>query len=484
MYAVEVPADAGSDEFRRVARRALSHEIAPQTVNFVPSGSSGLFPILPEERPGFHLTVSRSYAALLDDAICHRAEDRFALLYAVLWRLKHSEPDLVSRTSDAAVAQLSLYGKAVRRDVHKMHAFVRFHETSAENGPVFLAWFEPEHFILRRAAPFFANRFANMRWIIATSIGTAAWDTKELTFGPALERPRNLHDCVLNEVWQTYYRTTFNPARLNTKLMTREMPRKYWGSMPETGLIPDMVSGARERLADMDRQPDVSPRFAAKIGRSRKPESAPANDWAALKQEALGCTACPLHLAATQTVFGEGPLDSRIVFVGEQPGDFEDIAGRPFVGPAGRMFHRALKEAGIDRAQVYVTNAVKHFKLEPRGKRRIHSRPSTAEVQVCRHWLFRELDLIDPELVVALGATAAQALSGKPVAVTKMRGIELSWPDDRRGIITVHPSFLLRLANDAARAAEYEKFVADLRLVALLVGGTELDIRDGKRNAA
>jgi DNA polymerase len=188
-----------------------------------------------------------------------------------------------------------------------------------------------------------------------------------------------------------------------------------------------------------------------------------------LRAEAADCTACPLYRRATQTVFGEGPAKAHIVLVGEQPGDQEDIAGKPFVGPAGAMLNKALEGAGIERKTVYVTNAVKHFKFEPRGKRRIHSKPNAAEIKVCsQHWLARELHAIEPQIVVAMGATAAQALMGKGVAIGKMRGRALQWPDTRRGLITVHPSYLLRIPDAASKRREFARFVLDLKRAAQL----------------
>jgi len=193
---------------------------------------------------------------------------------------------------------------------------------------------------------------------------------------------------------------------------------------------------------------------------------------ARLRDEAAHCTACPLYENATQTVFGEGPAKARLVLVGEQPGDREDLAGKPFVGPAGKLLDGALGDAGIDREAVYVTNAVKHFKFLPRGKRRIHSKPNAGEIKVCSgKWLSRELAVIAPGLVVALGATAAQALSGRGVTLSKLRGREVVWADGRRGLATVHPSYLLRIPDRAAKAAEYETFVADLKQAAKLAAG-------------
>jgi DNA polymerase len=188
-----------------------------------------------------------------------------------------------------------------------------------------------------------------------------------------------------------------------------------------------------------------------------------------LREAAAHCTACPLYKHATQTVFGEGPARAAFVLVGEQPGDQEDLVGKPFVGPAGKILDEALEDAGIDRKTVYVTNAVKHFKFAPRGKRRIHSKPNASEIKICSTtWLARELTAIEPEFVVALGGTAAQALSGKGVAITKLRGHEVEWADGRRGLATVHPSYLLRIPDHASKEIEYKKFVADLKLAAKL----------------
>ena len=191
-----------------------------------------------------------------------------------------------------------------------------------------------------------------------------------------------------------------------------------------------------------------------------------AASMAELKQQALDCRNCHLWANATQTVFGEGPADAAILFVGEQPGDQEDLKGRPFVGPAGQLFDRALVEAGIDRGTVYVTNAVKHFKFEPRGKRRIHQKPDYKEVLACRPWLEGELAAVQARTVVALGATAAQSLLGRTVTIGKERGRFQPYPPDRHLFVTVHPSFLLRVPDERAQAMEYRRFVDELRLIA------------------
>ena len=194
-----------------------------------------------------------------------------------------------------------------------------------------------------------------------------------------------------------------------------------------------------------------------------------ANDIEALQEEADDCRACPLWKDATQIVFGEGPPNAQIMLVGEQPGDKEDLAGKPFVGPAGQMLNRALDEAGIDRSKVYVTNAVKHFKFVPRGKIRLHQTPNTSEIKACRPWYQRELAALKPALVVAMGATAAQSVFGKATPVNKSRGHLIDLEDGTKALVTVHPSYLLRLPDAEARAREYQRFVDDLKIAAALL---------------
>ncbi|MBN8972970.1 MAG: UdgX family uracil-DNA binding protein [Rhizobiales bacterium] len=189
-----------------------------------------------------------------------------------------------------------------------------------------------------------------------------------------------------------------------------------------------------------------------------------ATDLKTLRREAADCRACPLWKDATQTVFGEGPSHTPLMLVGEQPGDKEDLAGKPFVGPAGQMLDRALDEAGIDRKKVYVTNAVKHFKFVPRGKIRLHQKPNTAEIKACRPWYERERAVVKPVLVVAMGATAAQSVFGKITPINKNRGHLIDLHDGAQAIVTVHPSYLLRLPDKDARAREYQRFIEDLKI--------------------
>src|SRR5690242_20810746 len=204
-------------------------------------------------------------------------------------------------------------------------------------------------------------------------------------------------------------------------------------------------------------------------GTSGNPPMMTASSLRDLREEAATCRACPLWKNATQTVFGEGPPHAEAVLVGEQPGDKEDLSGKPFVGPAGQMLDRALEDAGIERKKVYVTNAVKHFKFVPRGKIRLHQKPTTPEIRACRQWYERELAALEPALVVALGATAAQSVFGKITPINKNRGRLIDLEEGRKALVTVHPSYLLRVPDAASKAREYQRFVDDLKLAAALL---------------
>ncbi|MCC6918314.1 MAG: UdgX family uracil-DNA binding protein [Alphaproteobacteria bacterium] len=479
LYAVPLPVGADTELFRNAAKGCVGLGLSPDKVAFQPTGHQGFLPEPPwRGAPAKPFTTPRAFLEHMEEVACHNANDRFDLLYALIWRFARGEIGVMDRAEDITLSRTLNYARAVRRDIHKMHAFVRFREHYLEGKTLFVAWFEPLHHILHKAAPFFVDRFPSMDWLIATPLGAIGWKDGILTFGPGGTRPPDTDDGVLDIMWATYYRTIFNPARLHVDAMRREMPKRYWRNMPETKAVPELLRRAEARAGMMIGQPgDATPTFADRIAARRAEAQAledamtavEARTIGALRKEADGCTRCPLYRHATQTVFGEGPSDAEIMFVGEQPGDQEDLAGKPFVGPAGQKFNAALEQAGIERTKVYVTNAVKHFKYEPRGKRRIHAKPNGGEIQACRFWLEREIALVKPSLIVALGATAAQSLAGRTVAIMKERGKPTAF-GEHHGLITVHPSFLLRLpdAEDAER--EFGKFVADLKLARQLLG--------------
>ena len=403
------------------------------------------------------LRVPRPFVDLARTVILHADPQRFALLYTLLTRVL-AQPKVIDDRADPLIRKLDEMAKSVRRDIHKMRAFVRFREVEADGDTRYVAWFEPEHHIVRENARFFVNRFTAMHWSILTPEVSVHWDGETLTEGPGATKADAPEGDPIEDVWKTYYASIFNPARLKVGAMLKEMPKKYWKNMPETALVGELIAGARAREVAMIEK-----------GRSAVGGNIEAA-WASLREEARACTRCDLYKPATQTVFGEGPVDARMMFVGEQPGDNEDLAGQPFVGPAGQVFDRAIGEAGIDRATVYVTNAVKHFKFEPRGKRRIHAKPDAGEIDACRWWIDQERAILKPQVTVALGATAARSLLGKVVTISKTRGAPIALPDSGEAWVTVHPSYLLRLPDKAQAAEEYARFVEDLRTAAGRLG--------------
>ncbi|TIU55660.1 MAG: DUF4130 domain-containing protein, partial [Mesorhizobium sp.] len=424
------------------------------------------------------LVVPRDFIERAETAICHCDPDRFGFLYRLLWRLR-SEPKLLSIATDPDIRRLEAMEKAVHRDIHKMRAFVRFRKIGEGADERYVAWFEPDHYIVERNADFFVRRFTGMRWTILTPHASADWDGERLAMGPGAAKRDAPAEDDAEALWRTYFENIFNPARLKVKAMQKEMPKKYWRNLPEASLIPDLIAGADKAASDMIARMPTSPApHHAKVKAKHWPTPEPsdvaapeADDIPELREEAKGCRRCPLWRDATQTVFGEGPENADVIFVGEQPGDQEDLAGKPFVGPAGKVFDSILDDAAIDRHKVYVTNAVKHFKFEPRGKRRIHSKPNAGEIQACRWWLDKELDLVKPNLVVALGATAAQSLLGKAVPITKMRGDVVEREDGLRVFLTIHPSFILRIREQEDKEAERERFLQDMRKVRKLMAG-------------
>ena len=449
--------------------------LAPEAVAWQPFGA---------DEPGLHLfeeaeliaaatrsniSVPKAFVETARLVALHRDERRWGVLYRVLWRLTHGERKLMEIAVDSDVAQLREWEKAIRHDLHKMRAFVRFREVTREDGVWYVAWFEPQHHIVEKNASFFVDRFAGMRWSILTPDRCAHWDGRELRFTDGVDKSQAPRDDQIESLWLTYYANIFNPARVKVHAMQSEMPKKYWRNLPEAALIPELLERAPKRVEEMIKK------SGTKVTASEEEESPPAvipqtTSVRILEKAAQACTACHLYKRATQTVFGEGSKEAKLMFLGEQPGDQEDLAGKPFVGPAGKLLDRALAEAGIDRDDVYVTNTVKHFKWEPRGKRRIHQKPNSREIAACRPWMEAELRLVKPKLLVCLGSTAAQAIFGSAFRVTRERGKVLESELAPRVLATVHPSSLLRQPDEESRAREYGLFVDDLRAALRAVG--------------
>lgn len=466
-YAVALP-DLGTFEaWRRAARLAISHRIPPDQLDW--NGSGGLFAVAPlPSDPGAHqMRVPPGFVTLAGSVIWHSDPERFAWLYQALWRIDRRDGAPLS-PADPLGRRLGLLAKSVGRDIHKMHAFVRFRECPAQ-GPrrSFAAWFEPEHNTLEPGATFFANRFGDMDWLIATPRLTAQFQNGNLGFGPAAPRP-DLPDDASESLWATYFANIFNPARIKLAAMRSEMPKKYWKNLPETRAIPEMLKDAEARVQRMHAagatpaRPGaaaVSTRYRATL--AQVPDLPETLDQA--RAAARHCRRCGLCEAATQTVWGAGDPGAGLMIVGEAPGDHEDLTGRPFVGPAGQLLDQAMAAAGVDRGAVWLTNAVKHFKFTPRGKARLHQSPDRAEIEHCRWWLGLELAFIRPRVVLALGATAAFALTGSAAPLAARRGqVELGLRGEPVRI-SWQPAFVLRLGDPDRQTRARQDLVDDLR---------------------
>src|SRR3984885_2575997 len=475
MHYVALKSETDFGGWRSSARALILNNVLPSNVTWSVQGNSPeLFEpsaiVPPPSDPHSTFTVSAKFVELAQSTILNRDPERFALLYRLLWRLRGNH-DLLMVATDPDVSLIAAMVKAVHRDQHKMKAFVRFREVGHAETSRFIAWFEPEHHIVEATAQFFARRFADMAWSILTPDACAHWDGDAVTITTGVSKAEAPSEDRLEQTWRSYYASIFNPARLKVKAMQTEMPKKYWRNLPEASLIKPLIAGAGRATSAMIADAATEPHKSQKRTEpSMKPQPASADTIGALREEASDCRACPLWKDATQTVFGEGPQTARVMLVGEQPGDKEDLTGKPFVGPAGQMLDRALEEAGIDRETVYVTNAVKHFKFLPRGKFRLHQKPNTAEIKACRPWYERELASIRPQLVVAMGATAAQSVFGKITPINKNRGRLIDLQDGIKALVTVHPSYLLRLPDAEAKALEYRRFVDDLKIAAEFMG--------------
>ncbi len=465
--------------WRQAARALRAGQVAPEETLWTVDGAGGdLFgeagPILPAGRlaaDGPAFTVPRDFVELADRVILHRSDERFVLLYRMLWRLAR-EPHLMRLHSDPDVQKAQHFARAVSQAAHKMKAFVRFRLVTGPDGEeYYVAWFEPAHRVAEVTAPFFARRFASMHFSILTPDACVHWDTQVLAVLPGADPADAPSEDSLEDYWRTYYASIFNPARLKVGAMMKEMPKRYWRNLPEARLIPDLIAQAEARTTTMVRQTPSTPsrRVVAAVHRTLRDAPFDGQGMRSLEEVQVAvqeCRRCDLHCDATQGVTGEGPAQARLMLVGEQPGDQEDLAGRPFVGPAGQMLDRALIEAGIARDRAFVTNAVKHFKHELRGKRRIHQTPGAGEVTACRWWLDAERRLIRPRVIVAMGATAALSVFGKPVAIGASRQQALPLPNQAQGVVTYHPAYLLRLPDAQAAAKAYAAFVADLKFAA------------------
>ena len=475
-------------EWRAVARELLRAGIAPDAITWGAPGAD-LFSSAPASAPAAHNgtdllsppartdgqapaklsaprpQVARSLMEMLQTAACYRDPDRWAFLYRVIWRWQQGEHDVQS-PADPDGQRLHTMVKGVRREVHDMHAYIRFRERPAEAGaPHFVAWFEPAHDVLPQVAEHFVARMGKVSWMIATPDASVLWDGQTLhNTGPLMSSAADLDDAG-EALWLTYYRSIFNPARLNTSVMNSHIPSRFWKNLPEGALVPSLVSQAGLGARRIGQVQAVGRRSGTTIPISAE-KAQPERDQPSKLDE---CRRCALWEHATQAVGGEGPRHAAIMIVGEQPGDQEDLAGQPFVGPAGKLLDSVCDKAGVERDTIYVTNAVKHFKWEPRGKRRLHKTPAQREIEACHYWLDKELASVEPTVIVALGATALKSVL-RTANVTLKNSLGKPLRHEGRWVVTTyHPSYVLRVPGEDAKRAAFDIMVESLKLAHALL---------------
>lgn len=465
MHRVPLPPDF--EAWRIAAREALRLGYTPDQVDLQDATQPIVLDLLTMEEspagpPVLQPHVGKAFLEMAKVAAVHRDPGRWNLLYRLLYRLQ-TERDLLRVEVDDDVAALKRMEAQIRRDLHKMHAFVRFRkvdETAPDGGSQehFIAWYRPDHRIVPLAAPFFAERFAPMRWTILTPDASVSWDptSQELTFAEGTGKEAAPQEDELQNLWRSYYGSIFNPARLNPEAMRAEMPVRYWEHLPEVALLPELMGRAEKRVRDMVTRQTKQPTAAPFVPGD--------HNLQVLNAAMPGCEGCELYKHATQVVPGSGNVAAALMLVGEQPGDQEDRQGAPFVGPAGGVLRKALDEIGIAHDAVFMTNAVKHFKFVQRGRLRLHQNPRMSEITACKPWLTAEIEAVRPRVILCLGASAAKSLLGGTFALMRERGVIKQTAFADRVMATVHPSAVLRAGDEQGRAQLYSFLRDDLAL--------------------
>lgn len=443
------------DEWRLKAGQLLVSKVAPEKINWITSDDGFHFgedwidqpvtesPLLPRE----FFDKAQVVSAFRDDST-------WSLLYRVAWRILTEEKNLLQIALDDDVREFESRYRLVMRDIHKMKAFVRFKEIKQGDKIIYMAWHRPDHRIVRLAAPFFKDRFNGMNWVIMTEDESMSWDQSEIHFSAGIPQHEALMEDSSEDLWKTYYAAIFNPSRIKISTMKKELPVRHWKTLPETELIDSLIDEAPERLKvfyESQRPQIIEQRQLS---------------YPEIKEGLKSCRACSICEKASGPVMGEGPMNARIMFIGEQPGNEEDLQGRPFIGPAGQLLEKAFKRRGFNRDDVYVTNAVKGFKWIYQSSMRWHRSANASEISACKPWLKQELTLLKPEIVVCLGRSAAQSLLGKMIKMEEVRGKFFRSSVCDKTIILPHPSSILRIQDETLQSEAFEKFVNELYLIA------------------
>ena len=448
-----VPLDRSWNDWRTKARQLLLQKVLPQNIHwkceefefafgeeFVPEVINSAF------------TLPREFVETAVVVSTYRDDTTWDLMYRIAWRLLYEDRKLLQITIDPEVREFMARRHSVSRDIHKMHAFVRFREIKDENDSIFMAWHRPDHRILRLSIPFFKDRFNGMNWVIMTEDESVSWNKKELTFLPGVEK-FELPPDEKEDLWKNYYSSIFNPARVKVNMMKKEMAVRYWDTMPETQLITSLLDDAENRVKKFE---EANPRMKPIEWTKSLPE---------IKEAMKKCQSCGICALSHGPVAGVGPEDAKIAFIGEQPGDQEDLQQIPFIGPAGQELARAMERVQIKREEVYLSNAVKGFKWVKGSIDRKHRTADAKEISACRPWLQNELTIIKPKILVCLGRVAAQSVVGKLVKLEDVRGQFFSTPLSEKTIVLPHPASILRIQDPEEQEIARQRFWDEMQLV-------------------
>jgi uracil-DNA glycosylase len=469
MAMFQVTVDGSLESWRDAARRALRLGVSPDACVWrsPDAQQADLFAIpLPGDasahgaRHAPVVAVPRAFVERARRVACHRSPERWALLYRLLWRIAHGEARLLDDVTDPDVRTWTQWDASVRRDSHKMKAFVRFKRIDVPSeqggGDAYVAWHRTEHLIVPLVAPFFSDRFAPMRWSIFTPDASAHWDTERLRFGPGAGREVAADDDVLEDLWRDYYRSIFNPARVKVQAMRAEMPAKHWSTLPESRLIAGLLREAPARVQAMvDNNRATAAAFVP-----------PGEGLARLSAALPGCTACDGCAYGGAAVMGRGPAHARLAIVSAYPVMSPDATGSP---SHDGLLDEALAAAGLSRDAVYLTAASKAPPTASGATPGVPTRESASSgrLEVCRPWLVAELDAVQPAVVLCLGALAGRSVFGRAVSVTRDRTTSFTPATGRVGRLTYA---LTDVAGAAARqrSERWQALVHDLRDAAAL----------------
>ncbi len=430
-------------EWRIIARECCLRGIRPEDIIWIDKNTQHalLFveDFVPEPIEG-ELKVSSGFISFAKTIAYHSNPKRWFLLYQALWRITQGEKHLLSLFSDPLVCDLNLMQKAVKRDAHKAKAFIRFKKYTRDNTDIYVAWHEPDHAILQVMGSFFARRYSDMIWSVFTPTESMHWDLKTLRFGEGSTKEKVEKEDEMDNLWKEYYRAIFNPARIKIKAMKKEMPVRYWKNLPEASIIPSLLTEAPARVLTMLDHAEGWHKSAADF----IPDT---EDIDILSSAAKKCAGCPLYVCGTQMVFGEGSKRAELMIIGEQPGDKEDQLGRPFVGPAGKLLDKALEAADLNRRDLYITNAIKHFEFKMVNGQRQNITPNLRKILDCNAWLQAEIKAINPKIILTFGVVAGRALFGSAFKLKESLG-RIQMLEDRKVISTIHPAYILRTQDN------------------------------------